>query len=250
MPRKSEQLIVSMTGRKSWTVPIAMTVVMLIAACSGSGGRASLTPSPGPSTGVGKSEEQPVQQTPEEAAPSASPQRTPEEPDGIAPAASPQQTAETKVPLAPPVFSFSTIDGEEIRLEDVLGTVPVYVLFVPSVDDELDRAQVGKVQARYAEFEALGANIFVIASDLPTKVLRLRDELGLEFPLIADPLNVIASDWQVFDLFGEGKSGPASFVFDAHGTLIARLVAAELDDRPSVDEVLRVIEESLSAGAA
>ena len=248
----------TMTGRKSWTVPIAMTVVMLIAACSGSGGRASLTPSPGPSTGVGKSEEQPVQQTPEGAAPSASPQRTPEEPDGIAPAASPEQTAETKVPLAPeenvplapPVFSFSTIDGEEIRLEDVLGTVPVYVLFVPSVDDELDRAQVGKVQARYAEFEALGANIFVIASDLPTKVLRLRDELGLEFPLIADPLNVIASDWQVFDLFGEGKSGPASFVFDAHGTLIARLVAAELDDRPSVDEVLRVIEESLSAGAA
>ena len=226
-----------MTGRKSWTVPIAMTVVMLIAACSSSGERASLTPSPGPSTGVGKSEEQ-------------APQRTPEEPDGIAPAASPQQTAETKVPLAPPVFSFSTIDGQEIRLEDVLGTVPVYVLFVPSVDDELDRAQVGKVQARYAEFEALGANIFVIASDLPTKVLRLRDELGLEFPLIADPLNVIASDWQVFDLFGEGKSGPASFVFDAHGTLIARLVAAELDDRPSVDEVLRVIEESLSAGAA
>ena len=240
----------SMTGRKSWTVPIAMTVVMLVAACSSSGERASLTPSPGPSTGVGKSEEQPVQQTPEGAAPSASPQRTPEEPDGIAPAASPQQTAETKVPLAPPVFSFSTIDGQEIRLEDVLGTVPVYVLFVPSVDDELDRAQVGKVQARYAEFEALGANIFVIASDLPTKVLRLRDELGLEFPLIADPLNVIASDWQVFDLFGEGKSGPASFVFDAHGTLIARLVAAELDDRPSVDEVLRVIEESLSAGAA
>ena len=227
----------SMTGLKSWTVPIAMTVVMLIAACSSSGERASLTPSPGPSTGVGKSEEQ-------------APQRTPEEPDGIAPAASPQQTAETKVPLAPPVFSFSTIDGQEIRLEDVLGTVPVYVLFVPSVDDELDRAQVGKVQARYAEFEALGANIFVIASDLPTKVLRLRDELGLEFPLIADPLNVIASDWQVFDLFGEGKSGPASFVFDAHGTLIARLVAAELDDRPSVDEVLRVIEESLSAGAA
>ena len=237
MPRKSEQLFVSMTGLKSWTVPIAMTVVMLIAACSSSGERASLTPSPGPSTGVGKSEEQ-------------APQRTPEEPDGIAPAASPQQTAETKVPLAPPVFSFSTIDGQEIRLEDVLGTVPVYVLFVPSVDDELDRAQVGKVQARYAEFEALGANIFVIASDLPTKVLRLRDELGLEFPLIADPLNVIASDWQVFDLFGEGKSGPASFVFDAHGTLIARLVAAELDDRPSVDEVLRVIEESLSAGAA
>ena len=230
MLKKSDQLFVAMTGRKSWIVLTAMTVVTLIAACSsGSGPTSSPAPTPEPtdiSAGVGKSGQQPPEQTAEEKVPLA-----PEE----------------NVPLTPPVFSFSTLDGEEIRLEDILGTRPVYVLFVPSVDDELDRAQVSKIQARYAQFEALGASIFVIASDLPTKVLRLRDEFGLEFPLIADPLNVIASDWQVFDLFGEGKSGPASFVFDAHGTLIARLVAAEPDDRPSVDEVLRVIEESLSA---
>ncbi len=233
MLKKSDQLFVAVTGRKSWTVTVAMTVAVLVAACSGVGEPSTppATLASDPSATVGKSEEQ-----------------TPETEENV-PSATPGESAEEKLPLAP-VFSLPTIDGEDIRLEDVLGTAPVYVLFVPSVDDELDRNQVSRVQARYAQFEALGANIFVIASDLPTNVLRLRDELGLEFPLIADPLNVIASDWQVFDLFGEGKSGPASFVFDAHGTLIARLVAAEPDDRPSVDEVLGVIEESLSAGAA
>lgn len=164
-------------------------------------------------------------------------------PEGLTP------TAEAITPVAP-VFSVATVDGETVRLEDLLGTVPVYVVFLPSVDDEIDRAQLSAIQADYDEFEAMGARIVMIASDLPTTVVDTRDELGLEFALIADPLNVVARDWQVFDLFGEGKAGPASFVFDAHGTLIARLVAGELDDRPTVDEVLRVIEESLSAGAA
>ena len=54
----------------------------------------------------------------------------------------------------------------------------------------------------------------------------------------------------MFDLDGDGKVSPASFVFDAFGNLAARLVAAEPDDRPSADEVLSVIEESLSVGAA
>ena len=213
----------ALTGRKSWIVPIAVAVGMLLAACSSGAGpptpTASTATSPDPSAVAGKSEEN---------VPSASP--------------------EPNMHFAP-VFSILTVNGEEIRLEDVLGTAPVYVLFVPGVDDELDRTQVRRIQARYAQFETLGAKIFVIASDLPEKVLELRDELGLEFPLIADPLSVIAADWQVTDLFDEGKSGPASFVFDTQGTLIARLVAAEPDDRPSVDEVLRVIEESLSAGA-
>ncbi len=197
----------------------ALAVSVLVGACSVVGDSApvaatpspAVTPSPVPTATVSKSEEQ--------------------------------------LPLAP-VFSISTVDGEEVRLDDVLGTKPIYVLFVTGVDDELDRAQIGRVQSRYTQFAAMGVSVFVIVSDLPENVLLLRDELGLEFPLIADPLNVIASDWQVLDQSGKGKSVPASFVFDAHGTLIARLVAVDPADRPSVEEVLQVIRESLSAGAA
>ena len=113
-----------------------------------------------------------------------------------------------------PVFSVETIDGETVRLEDLLGTAPVYVLFVPGVDDELDRAQIRALQANYTRFEKLGASVVVVATDLPTEVLRLRDELKIGFPLIADPLSVVANDWQVFDLFGSGGGGPASFEFE------------------------------------
>jgi peroxiredoxin len=153
-------------------------------------------------------------------------------------------------PSLAPVFSVANIDGENVRLEDLLGTVPVYLAFIPSTTNEFDVAQLEQIQARIEQFNEMDAEVVVVVSELPTQVIDTRDELGLDFSLIADPLNVVASDWQVFDLDNDGESNPASFVFDAHGNLVARLVAAEPNDRPSVDEVLSVIEESLSVGAA
>ncbi len=218
-------------GRKTWPVLIVVTIaVLLVAACSGGDGPVpGATPTAVSPAGAGKPGGQATEQTP-----------------GTLGEVAPPVTPGSNPPPAP-VFSFSTVDGDEVQLEEVLGTAPVYVFFVPGVDDELDLAQVGRVQDRYSQFEDLGVYVFLIVSDLPTKVLQLRDEFGLEFPVIADPLNVIATDWMVFDLFGGGKSGPASFVFNAHGVLIARLIAAEPGDRPSVDEVLGVIRESLNA---
>jgi peroxiredoxin len=147
------------------------------------------------------------------------------------------------------VFSVSTIDGENTRLEDLLGVTPVYLVFVPSTTDELDISQMRVIQSKISEFDELDAEVVVVISDQPTRVIEMRDELGLDFPLIADPLNVVASDWQVFDLNNSGESSPASFVFDAHGGLIAQLIATDAGNRPTVTEVLSVIEESLSVGA-
>jgi peroxiredoxin len=161
-------------------------------------------------------------------------------------------TAHTDSDLLPiaPVFSVSTIDGENIRLEDLLGVTPIYLMFVPTTTDDLDISQMRLIQSQISEFDELGAKVVVVVSDQPTKVIEMRDDLVLDFPLIADPLNVVASDWQVFDLNDDGKSNPASFVFDAHGSLIARLIANEPGNRPTVSEVLSVLEESLKVDTA
>lgn len=159
------------------------------------------------------------------------------------------ELAETPSPLAP-IFSVTSVDGEEVRLEDLLGRVPVYLLFVPTTTEELDRNQLTNIQSNISSFNEVHAEVVVIVSDLPTRVIDMRDDLGLEFALIADPLHVVASDWQVFDLGNTGVSSPASFVFDAHGNLIARLIAGEPNDRPSINEVLHAIQESLNAATA
>lgn len=221
---------VHISFRKLVTAVLTMMLVVVVAACSGSSSPDSVdSPVPSPSTedpsaAVGISE------------------------TGAA-KASPTVSAIEKLPSLP-VFALVTIDGEDIRLEDLIGEIPVYVLFIPTTSDEIDRTQMITLQSRYDEFEQMGAKIVVIVAELPTSVLDMRDDLGLKFALIADPLHVVADDWQVFDLDNDGTVSPASFVFDAFGNLAARLVAAEPDDRPSIDEVLFVIEESLSAGAA
>ena len=219
-----------MSFRKLVIAVLTMMLVVMVAACSGSSSSDSVeTPSPSPSA------EDPASRIRMSATETV--------------LASPTAAAIEKLHSLP-VFSVSTIDGEDIRLEDLIGEIPVYVLFIPTTGDEIDRAQMKKLQARYDEFDQLGAKIVVIVAELPNKVLDMRDDLGLQFALIADPLHVVASDWQVFDLDNDGTVSPASFVFDAFGNLAARLVAAEPVDRPSVDEVLFVIVESLSAGAA
>jgi len=90
------------------------------------------------------------------------------------------------LPLAP-VFSVSTIDCENIRLEDLLGIATVYLLFVPSTIDELDISQIRIIQSNISEFDELCADVVVVVSVHPTRVIEIRNELGLDFPLIADP---------------------------------------------------------------
>jgi peroxiredoxin len=212
--------------RKFSLVTVAAMLVLIVAACS-SDSEPAQTPSPASTEGLSAG----VEKSDKTATPKPSPTATP------------------SLPFLP-VFSVSTIDGENIRLEDLVGTVPVYMLFIPGTVDELDRSQMQQIQARHEVFEQLDAKVVVIVAGLPTKVLQMRDDLGLQFPLIADPLHVIAADWQVFGLENDGKVSPASFVFDSHGNLVARSIASEPEDRPSIDEVLYIIEESLSTGAA
>ncbi len=149
-----------------------------------------------------------------------------------------------------PVFSISSIDGETIKLENLLGSFPVYLVFIPTTTDSADRDQLQEIETKIEVFEKLGAEVVVVISDWPPPVADLRDELELSYPLIADPLQVIATEWGVFDATGEGRTRPASFVFDSFGTLIARLVSTETENRPSIEEVLNAMEESLRSGTA
>lgn len=149
-----------------------------------------------------------------------------------------------------PTFSVPTIDGKVILFEELVGTHPVYVIFVSDADNRLDRDQLSSAQAQIEQFENLGAKIIAITSDWPTDVMIMRDELELEFPVIADPFSVVSSDWRASGLMNSGDGGTASFIFDAHGSLVARSIADDKEDRPSILEVLRLIEESLETGSA
>ena len=47
--------------------------------------------------------------------------------------------------------------------------------------------QLGKLQRRIKEVEAAGPAVFAVSIDRPTEARRLRQELGLTFPILSDP---------------------------------------------------------------
>lgn len=74
--------------------------------------------------------------------------------------------------------------------------------------------------------------------------------LGLTFPVLYDTEAAVSKSWGVFNLLGDGVAAPATFVFDATGTLRAFRIGKDAGDRPTADEVLEVIMSFAREGAA
>ncbi|MEK9676466.1 MAG: redoxin domain-containing protein [Chloroflexota bacterium] len=149
-----------------------------------------------------------------------------------------------------PVLNAETIDGKVLNISELIGTKPLYVVFLPTATNAWDLEQAAEIQTSFSSFAKYDTQVVAIVSDWPTTVKNMQEQLGIEYPLVADPLGVLAIEWDVFNLIGIEKGGPASFVIDAFGNLAARSLAGANEDRPSIEEVLRVIEESARAGAA
>lgn len=65
--------------------------------------------------------------------------------------------------------------------------------------------------------------------------------LGLEFPVLYDTEADVARSWSVFNLLGDGVAAPATFVFDAEGSLRAYKIGKDSGDRPTAQLVLDTI---------
>ena len=73
--------------------------------------------------------------------------------------------------------------------------------------------------------------------------------LGLTFPVLYDTDATAAKSWNVFNLLGDGVAAPATFVFDATGTLRAFRIGKNAGDRPHAEEVLDVIRSFAREGS-
>jgi rhodanese-related sulfurtransferase/peroxiredoxin len=90
-----------------------------------------------------------------------------------------------------PELSLTADDGTWIRLPDFVGHVNVVLLFFRRQDAETD-AWLRAAQADKARFDALSTVVFGVNTRRPDKLRAHRAALGLDFPLLYDPLAVDA----------------------------------------------------------
>ena len=133
---------------------------------------------------------------------------------GVGCSSDPEPTPTTEPTLVPtstptsggiPVLNAETIDGDVLNISELIGSEPLYVVFLPTATNAWDLEQAAEIQASLSGFEMYDAQVVAIISDWPTTVKNMQEQLGIEYPLVADPLGVLAIEWNVFDLLGTEK---------------------------------------------
>ena len=131
-------------------------------------------------------------------------------------------------------------DGNPVELASLWAEQPVVVVFYRGHWCPPCARQLGDLDKRRADFAAANATLIAISSDRPEDLATMTAKLGLGFELYSDSqLNVI-SRWGVEDL-GNGIAKPATFVVLPSGEIAYRKIGENVDDRPTVDQLLDVV---------
>jgi peroxiredoxin len=102
-------------------------------------------------------------------------------------------------------------------------------------------------QERLAAFEAAGASVYGISIDTPFTLNELRDQHGIEYPLISDTnrelidLYDVSMDFEAYGVYELAKR--SVFVVDADGKVTYRWVS----DDPTVEPDYDAVEEAAIA---
>lgn len=97
------------------------------------------------------------------------------------------------------------------------------------------------MQEQYDEFEALGAEVIAVSVDSAAEASTIVDLLNLEYPVLSDENHEVATAWGTFNILDDGVSAPATYVFNADGTLVAYRIGSGIADRPTAEAVLEVV---------
>lgn len=158
----------------------------------------------------------------------------------------PVQAERVAVGQEVPGFSLTGTDGESYTPGDLEGEKNLVLIFFRGTWCPHCRKQLGELQSRFGELQELGAELWVIAPDKPEKLAAMREERGLEFPVLEDP------DCEVCRAYGilNEKSGtiphrtyphPTAVVVDKEG--VVRFVRVDVDYkvRPAPEEIFDVL---------
>lgn len=66
-------------------------------------------------------------------------------------------------------------------------------------------------------------------------------QLGLSFPVLADPQVRAINAYGVFNLLGDGVAAPSVFIVDKAGVIRSRYIGRDTGDRPATSSILDAV---------
>lgn len=140
-----------------------------------------------------------------------------------------------------PDITLTDIDGNDVRLTDLLGDRPAVVFFYPKDGSPVCTAEACAFRDAYEEFAEAGAQVVGISGDSPERHRRFADRHGLNFRLLSDP------EGKARQAFGVAKTmgvmpGRVTYVIDRGGA-IRHVFRSQLSAGRHVKEALAGLKE-------
>lgn len=142
-----------------------------------------------------------------------------------------------------PASELRRSDGSTMALSSLWEKQRVVVVFYMGGWCPHCQKQLGELDTRQREFADAGAIIVGISADSSEDAIALQSKLGLNFNLYGDPQLAVIQQWGVADT-SANIAKPATFIVEPGGSLSFRKVGADMNDRPTADEVLAALARS------
>lgn len=94
------------------------------------------------------------------------------------------------------------------------------------------------LQANYQRFRERGAEVLALAVQDVARAKHMQELTGAAFPILADPDHMVATQYGVFNLLGDGVAAPAVFIIDQERHIVWSYIGRDAFDRPPVDEII------------
>lgn len=104
------------------------------------------------------------------------------------------------------------------------------------------------MQADYASFQELNAEILSISVEESAAGQRVSDLLDLQYPVLSDADRQVTDQYGVYNLLGDSLATPSVFIIDLEGIIRWDYVGQSASDRPSNQMILEQLRSLPRSG--
>ena len=95
-----------------------------------------------------------------------------------------------------------------------------------------------ELQNHYEAFQGAGAEVVALVVASPASVATVQQNIGVYYPVLADPDHRVSEAYGVYNLLGDGVAAPAVFIIDSDGQIVWHDVGGNAQDRVGAETIL------------
>lgn len=142
-----------------------------------------------------------------------------------------------------PGFRLAASTGQTLAWESFAGKMPVWLVFLPSIEAADDDGLISAISSRLVDFGRSRSQVLVVAKTTARQARELAESKSWNVPILADASGAMMRDFGVAD--SDGRVRRTAVLADKEGAVIRRIDPLTLGEAGSPDEIVTDLLASL-----